>query len=160
MKDAKTLLMEVLAAIPDGMRLQLFLPMTVRWSSHYLYSLGIERRYQGHAAIRDFYDLVKQLNPDFAFKPEDTHVLIELRTKFSRNISPTQPAPRPAASSTIYSQRGLLPNTARSSFFESRLMSSPQLRRLIPTASLLFKVSRPRLIRPAPNIGAKESRQF
>jgi uncharacterized protein len=77
MKDAKTSLMEVLAAIPDGMRLQLFLPMTVRWSSHYLYSLCIERRYQGHAAIRGFYDLVKQLNPDFAFKPEDTHVLIE-----------------------------------------------------------------------------------
>jgi hypothetical protein len=38
--------------------------------------------------------------------------------------------------------------------------SSPQPRRAIPTPSLLFKVSRPRFIRPAPNIGAEGSRQF
>jgi hypothetical protein len=31
----------------------------------------------GHATTASFYDLVKQLYPDFAFKPEDTHMLIE-----------------------------------------------------------------------------------
>jgi hypothetical protein len=41
----------------------------------------------------------------------------------------------------------------------------PQLRRtnashVIPTPSLLFKVSRPRFVRATPNIGAEASRQF
>jgi hypothetical protein len=60
-----------------GLRSQLFFTDDGAVELPFLYSLGIEPRYQGHAAIKDFYDLVKQLYPDFAFKPEDIHVLIE-----------------------------------------------------------------------------------
>ncbi len=76
-KDAKTLLLEALAAIPDGRRVADFFAEDGVLELPFLHSLGIEPRYQGPDAIAEFYDVVKGLYPDFVFKPEDTHLLIE-----------------------------------------------------------------------------------
>lgn len=77
MKNAKTLLLEVLAAIPDGKKVAALFAEDGVVELPFLHSVGIEPRYQGRAAIAGFYDMVKQLYPDFAFKPEDIHLLIE-----------------------------------------------------------------------------------
>ncbi|MFK3796035.1 MULTISPECIES: nuclear transport factor 2 family protein [unclassified Pseudomonas] len=77
MKDAKALLLDVLAAIPDGKKVAALFAEDGAVELPFLHSVGIESRFEGAAAIEGFYDLVKQLYPDFAFKPEDTHVLIE-----------------------------------------------------------------------------------
>ena len=77
MKNAKSLLLEVLAAIPDGKKVASLFAEDGAVELPFLYSVGIEPRYEGHAAIEGFYGLVKQLYPDFAFKSEDTHILIE-----------------------------------------------------------------------------------
>jgi ketosteroid isomerase-like protein len=78
MKDAKSLLLEMLAAIPNGGRVvaSLFADDGVV-ELPYLHSVGIEPRHQGQQAISDFYDLVRKLYPDLAFKPEDTYIFIE-----------------------------------------------------------------------------------
>jgi uncharacterized protein len=160
MKDAKTLLMDVLAAIPDGNEVAALFADDGAVELPFLYSLGIEPRYQGHAAIKDFYDLVRQLYPDFAFKPEDTQSSSRLRIKFSPNISPHTTAP--ATSRLIHHlfAARLVVERGKIKLLRESLKSSPQFRRVIPTPSLIFKVSRPRFIRPAPNIGAEGSRQF
>ena len=77
MNDAKSLLLDVLAAIPDGKKVAALFADDGAVELPFLYSVGIESRYEGHAAIEGFYDLVRHLYPDFAFKPEDTHILIE-----------------------------------------------------------------------------------
>jgi hypothetical protein len=77
MKDAKSLLLEVLAAIPDGEKVAPLFAEDGVVELPFLHSVGIEPRYKGRAAIAGFYDVVKQLYPDLVFKPEDTHVLIE-----------------------------------------------------------------------------------
>jgi hypothetical protein len=55
----------------------------------------------GHATIAGFYDLVKQLYPDFAFKPEDTHMLIEHLINSSPSIPRTRPRQRRDGASTM-----------------------------------------------------------
>ena len=77
MKDAKLLLLELLAAIPDGERIALLFAEDGVVELPFLHSVGIEPRYKGRTAIAGFYDLVKELYPDLKFKPEDIHVLIE-----------------------------------------------------------------------------------
>jgi hypothetical protein len=77
MTDPKSLLLEVLAAIPDGEKVAPLFAEDGVVELPILHSVGIEPRYEGRAAIAGFYDVVKQLYPDFEFKPEDTHVLIE-----------------------------------------------------------------------------------
>ena len=77
MKDAKSLLLVVLAAIPDGEKVAPLFAEDGVVELPFLHSVGIEPRYEGRAAIAGFYDVVKQLYPDLVFKPEDTHVLIE-----------------------------------------------------------------------------------
>jgi hypothetical protein len=77
MRDAKSLLLELLAAIPDGEKLAPLFAEDGVVELPFLHSVGIEPGYKGRAAIAGFYDVVKQLDPDLAFKPEDTHVLIE-----------------------------------------------------------------------------------
>jgi hypothetical protein len=77
MKDAKSLLLEVLAAIPGGEKVALLFAEDGVVDLPFLHSVGVEPRYKGRAAIAGFYDVVKQLYPDLVFKPEDIHVLIE-----------------------------------------------------------------------------------
>ena len=77
MKDAKSLLPEVLAAISDGEKVAPLFAADGVVELPFLHSIGIEPRNKGRAAIAGFYDIVKQLDSDLVFKPEDTHVLIE-----------------------------------------------------------------------------------
>jgi uncharacterized protein len=143
-----------------GLRSQLFFADDGAVELPFLYSLGIEPRYQGHAAIKDFYDLVRQLYPDLAFKPEDTHVLIETPDQvFAEYIAHTTATATSRLIHHLFAAR-LVAERSKIKLLRESLKSSPQFRRVIPTPSLLFKVSRPRFIRPASNIGAEGSRQF
>jgi hypothetical protein len=78
MTDARKLLLDLLAVIPDGEKTAAFFAEDGVFELPYLHAIGIPTRYQGHVAIRDFYNFVGgTLYPDFRFKPEDTTVLIE-----------------------------------------------------------------------------------
>jgi uncharacterized protein len=77
MKNAKALLLEVLAVIPDSRKVVPLFADDGVMELPFLSSLGIESRYQGHAKITGFFDLVVQPYPDFTFKPQDIKVLIE-----------------------------------------------------------------------------------
>ncbi len=78
MTTAKTLLLDLLAVIPDGERSATFFAADGAVESPFLYAIGIPTRYQGHVAIREFFNLVGgTLYPDFGFKPQDINVLIE-----------------------------------------------------------------------------------
>ena len=61
MTDAKSLLLEVLAAIPDGKKVAPLFAEDGVVELPFLHSVGIEPRYEGRAAIAGFYDVVKQL---------------------------------------------------------------------------------------------------
>ena len=75
---AKTLLLELLAVIPDGARAAALFAEDGVLEFPFLHALGIPTRYQGREAIGQFYDFVgSTLFPGIAFKPEDTAVLIE-----------------------------------------------------------------------------------
>jgi hypothetical protein len=77
MTEAKTLLLNVLAAIPDGEKVASFFAEDGVVELPFLHAIGIQSRYEGRAKIKVFYDLVRKLYPDFGFKPQDTKVLIE-----------------------------------------------------------------------------------
>lgn len=78
MTNAKTLLLDLLAAIPDGERSVAFFAEDGVMEIPFLSAIGIPTRYQGHGAIREFFNFVGgTLYPDFSFKPEDINVLIE-----------------------------------------------------------------------------------
>jgi hypothetical protein len=77
MKDARTLLLEVLAAIPDGKRVASLFAEDGVVELPFLHAIGLEPRYEGRRAIAEYYEFVRRFYPDFAFWPEDTHVLIE-----------------------------------------------------------------------------------
>jgi len=79
MKDAKSLLLELLAAIPDGEKIAPVFAEDGVVELPFLHSVGIEPRYKGRTAVAGSYDVLKQLYPDLVFKPEDIHVLIETR---------------------------------------------------------------------------------
>ena len=58
MKDAKCLLLELLAAIPDGEKVAPLFAEDGVEELPFLHSLGIEPRYEGRAALAGFYDVV------------------------------------------------------------------------------------------------------
>jgi hypothetical protein len=77
MRDAKILLSELLAVIPDGDKVAALFADDGVVELPFLHSLGMPARHQGRTAIRDFYNQVGGLYANFAFKPEDTKILIE-----------------------------------------------------------------------------------
>ena len=77
MKDAKTLLLEFLAAVTDGRNAAALFAEDGAVELPFLYSLGIPWRHRGRQAISALQDSLAGLYLDFAFKPEDTHVLID-----------------------------------------------------------------------------------
>jgi ketosteroid isomerase-like protein len=81
MNNAKSILMQVLEAIPNGYKASQFFAKDGILELPFLHSLNIAPRYQGRQAIADFYELVKDIYPDFKFKPEDTTILIETPDK-------------------------------------------------------------------------------
>ncbi len=76
MSDARTLLLELLAVIPNGDRVAALFADDGVVKLPFLHSLGMPTRHQGRTQIRDFYNQVGGLYADFVFKPENTKVLI------------------------------------------------------------------------------------
>src|SRR6266851_4278729 len=77
MTDAKTLLLELLAVIPNGDKVAALFAEDGVVELPFLHAVGMPARHQGRARIKDFYDQVGKLYADFGFKPKDTKVLIE-----------------------------------------------------------------------------------
>src|SRR6266478_9302850 len=77
MKDAKTLLLEFLAAVTHGQDAAALFAEDGAVELPFLHSLGIPWRHRGRPAISELQDSLAGLYLDFAFKPEDTHVLID-----------------------------------------------------------------------------------
>jgi hypothetical protein len=77
MTDAKTLLLELLAVMPNGDRIAPLFAEDGVVELPFLHAVGMPTRYQGRTKIKEFCDQVGKLYADFAFKPKDTKVLIE-----------------------------------------------------------------------------------
>ena len=77
MKDAKTLLLEFLAAVTHNENAAALFAEDGALELPFLHSLGIPWRHRGRRAIRELQDSLAGLYADFTFKPEDTHVLID-----------------------------------------------------------------------------------
>jgi ketosteroid isomerase-like protein len=75
--DARTLLLEFLAAVTHGRDAAALFAEDGAVELPFLHSLGIPWRHQGRRAISELQDSLAGLYLDFAFKPEDTHVLID-----------------------------------------------------------------------------------
>src|SRR5882762_5751219 len=71
MKDAKTLLLEFLAAVTGGRNASALFAEDGAVELPFLYSLGIPWRHRGRQAISALQDSLAGLYLDFAFKPED-----------------------------------------------------------------------------------------
>jgi hypothetical protein len=112
MTNAKTLLLDLLAVIPDGERAATFFAEDGVFEIPFLHAIGIPTRYQGHAAIREFFNyLGGTLYPDFGFKPEDIKVLIETPKRvFAEYTAHT----KAARTGITCSQGDLSPGRARS----------------------------------------------
>jgi hypothetical protein len=76
MTDAKTLLLDLLAVIPDSDKVAPLFAEDGVVELPFLHSAGLPTRYQGCSKIRDFYNLMGKMYPDFGFKPKDTRVFI------------------------------------------------------------------------------------
>jgi len=76
-KDAKTLLLEFLAAVTHGENAATLFAEDGAVELPFLHSLGIPWRHRGRQAISELQDSLAGLYLDFAFRPEDTHVLID-----------------------------------------------------------------------------------
>ena len=77
MKDAKTLLLEFLAAVTHGQDAAALFAEDGTLELPFLHSVGIPWRHRGRQAISELQDSLAGLYADFTFKPEDTHVLID-----------------------------------------------------------------------------------
>jgi len=77
MKDAKTLLLEFLAAVTHGQDAGALFAEDGALELPFLHSVGIPWRHRGRQAIRELQNRLAGLYLDLAFKPEDTHVLID-----------------------------------------------------------------------------------
>src|SRR5207253_8372732 len=77
MKDAKTLLLEFLAAVTRGQNAAVLFAEDGAVELPFLHSVGIPWRHQGRQAISEVQASLAGLYLDFTFKPEDTHVLID-----------------------------------------------------------------------------------
>ena len=77
MKDAKTLLLEFLAAVTHGQDAAALFAEDGAVELPFLHSVGIPWRHRGRQAISELQASLAGLYLDFAFKPEDTHVLID-----------------------------------------------------------------------------------
>ena len=77
MKDAKTLLLEFLAVVTHGQDAAALFAEDGAVELPFLHSLGIPWRHRGRRAISELQKSLAGLYLDFAFNPEDTHVLID-----------------------------------------------------------------------------------
>ena len=81
MKDSKALLLEYLASIRDPDRAASLFAKDGAFELPFLRSLGVKPRYAGRGEIAALLHQLLKLYPNFAFAPEDIHVLIETPEK-------------------------------------------------------------------------------
>src|ERR1700682_6040106 len=79
MKDAKTLLLEFLAAVTHDENAAALFAEDGALELPFLHSLGIPWRHRGRQAISELQDQLAGLYVDIGFRPEDTLVLIDTR---------------------------------------------------------------------------------
>src|SRR5258708_36566263 len=96
MKDAKTLLLEFLAAVTHGQDAAAQFAEDGALELPFLHSLGIPWRHRGRQAIRELQDQLAGLYVDIGFLPEDTIVLIATPAQLSAQYIP-HTTPRPTA---------------------------------------------------------------
>jgi hypothetical protein len=77
MKDAKTLLLDFLAAVTNGEDVGALFAEDGAVELPFLYSVGIPWRHEGRQAIRELQAFLGELYVGFGFPPEDTTVLID-----------------------------------------------------------------------------------
>src|SRR5216683_5783757 len=77
MKDAKTLMLEFLAAVTHGQDAGALFAEDGALELPFLHSVGIPWRHRGRQAIRELQNSLAGLYLDLAFEPEDTHVMID-----------------------------------------------------------------------------------
>ena len=77
MKDSKALMLEYLASIRDPERAASLFADDGVFELPFLRSLGAEPRYTGRREIAGLLHQLLKLYPDFAFAPDDIHILIE-----------------------------------------------------------------------------------
>ncbi len=71
MTDAKALLLQLLAVIPNGDKIAPLFAEDGVVELPFLHAVGMPTRYQGRTKIKEFYDQVGKLYADFAFKPKE-----------------------------------------------------------------------------------------
>jgi hypothetical protein len=81
MKDSKALLLEYLASIRDPERAASLFAENGAFELPFLRSLGVAPRYSGRREITALLQQLLKLYPNFAFAPEDIHILIETPEK-------------------------------------------------------------------------------
>ena len=81
MKDSKALLLDYLASIRDPERAASLFADDGVFELPFLRSLGVGRRYVGRREITAPLHKLLELYPNFAFAPDDIHVLIETPEK-------------------------------------------------------------------------------
>ena len=81
MKDSKALLLEYLASIRDPERAASLFAEDGTFELPFLRSLGVKPRYAGRGEVAALLHQLLKLYPNFAFAPEDVHVLIETPEK-------------------------------------------------------------------------------
>ena len=81
MKDSKDLLLEYLASIRDPERAGSLFANDGVFELPFLRSLGVEPRYVGRLQITALVTQLLKLYPNFAFAPDDIHILIETPEK-------------------------------------------------------------------------------
>jgi len=81
MKDSKALLLEYLASIRDPERAASLFAEDGAFELPFLRSLGVKPRYAGRGEVAALLHQLLKLYPNFAFAPEDVHVLIETPEK-------------------------------------------------------------------------------
>ena len=81
MKDSKALLLEYLASIRDPERAASLFADDGAFELPFLRSLGVEPRHTGRREITALLHRLLELYPNFAFAPNDIHILIETPEK-------------------------------------------------------------------------------
>ena len=81
MIDSKALLLEYLASIRDPERAASLFAQDAAFELPFLRSLGVAPRYTGRREITALLHQLLTLYPNFAFEPDDIHILIETPKK-------------------------------------------------------------------------------
>jgi uncharacterized protein len=119
MSDARTLLLEGLAVIPDGEKVASLFAEDGVVELPFLHSAGMPARHQGRTQIRGFYNQVGKLYSGFGFKPEDITVLIETPDQVLAEYMTYAGQQGPVVASIICSRDGSLRKRDRSSCCEN-----------------------------------------